>query len=121
MKASELIRILQAGIQEIGFDPDMYWCSDEDGSVEEVEGAAVDLAEGGRVLVLVSQFTEDEMSAKSIEPMGNYEFAKTAIQDLPATFYPGLLLALLEAAKEKKVFKTNGASIAVRQWEEGIL
>ena len=48
-----------------------------------------------------------------------YEDLKRNLQDLPATWYPALIVAMVEAAYSKRVFvDLNGASNLIRQFEQ---
>ena len=51
----------------------------------------------------------------------DYETLRSELQDLPMTWYPDLIRAMVQAAYAKKVFKVGGASYFVRNLEKGAL
>jgi hypothetical protein len=56
--------------------------------------------------------------AKKLLEECEYEELRTALGDLPATWYPDLIRAMVEAAYKKQVFKPAGASYFVRNVEQ---
>lgn len=49
----------------------------------------------------------------------NYVTIATNLQNMPATWYPGLLEALIKGAQKAKTFTKNGASTIVKRLEDG--
>jgi hypothetical protein len=48
----------------------------------------------------------------------NYEKAKQAIQDLPQSWIPALLIELIQTAQEKKVFQPGRIHVFVKSVEQ---
>lgn len=55
---------------------------------------------------------------KRADDNSTWEFAENFVKTLPTTWYPALLLKMVEAAYAKNVFKDGGASILIKNLEK---
>ncbi len=60
----------------------------------------------------------DPSKYREVTPTSNYEDLRTQLGQLPSTWYPDLIRALVEAAYKKNVFVPGGASRLVHGFEK---
>lgn len=52
------------------------------------------------------------------DPFESYEDLVAYLREQPMTWYPALIVEMVEAAYKKKVFLPGGASTIIAKWEE---